>query len=270
MKYKIVFITIIILIFPFILYKISSIGNPVAVYCEKLGYKYVTVYNSTTGSYEGYCCVDNKTCFEGYNFYYGVVGAEYSACAKFGYNYIFENDTLFCIVNGTKVYPFELVGDLAVGGTFLSNNTFNKTNETCNSILDCPNTPWLVPSCSRINYPCFNPPHILPGYNESQLKSICDNTSKSWYKNPYGVNLTQQYLEAKEKCNGTLEVTCFGEFICHNETTMREGSLVANINISKENLVENKTKHNILLLLGLLVSFIVVGIIIYKYIIRKE
>ena len=65
---------------------VISIGNPAAVYCtEVMGYDY-RIENDAEGGQRGFCVLpDNQEC-EQWDFYAGSCGADYSYCAREGYD----------------------------------------------------------------------------------------------------------------------------------------------------------------------------------------
>ena len=58
-----------------------GIGNPSAVYCKKLGYRYV-IENTPEGQ-RGICIFDGEKC-DAWEFLKGTCGLEYTFCAKHG------------------------------------------------------------------------------------------------------------------------------------------------------------------------------------------
>ncbi len=62
----------------------SSVGipDPSAVYCEKLGYKYI-IENLPGGGQRGVCIFNSEKC-DTWDFFEGKCGLEYTFCAKHG------------------------------------------------------------------------------------------------------------------------------------------------------------------------------------------
>lgn len=60
---------------------IVAINNPSAVYCEELGYDFIS--EKTSSGDVGFCLVEGNK-FNAWDFFYGKVGQEYSYCASIG------------------------------------------------------------------------------------------------------------------------------------------------------------------------------------------
>jgi putative hemolysin len=59
--------------------------NPVAVYCEKMGYKYQIDYDNN-GNQKGFCILPDDSKIDAWDFYKGEIKKEYSYCARNGYS----------------------------------------------------------------------------------------------------------------------------------------------------------------------------------------
>lgn len=99
---------------------VSALKNPSAVYCEELGYEYITA-TTPDGGKVGLCVLPNNQTVSAWWFLKGKVGQEYSYCKKEGYeiktvidnekcSYIFSSECALCILpNGTEVEVAELM-----------------------------------------------------------------------------------------------------------------------------------------------------------------
>lgn len=73
--------------------------NPSAVYCEELGYNYVT--ESTPEGQRGLCELPNGEAVSAWDFLKGKVAQEYSYCQQQGYEMRTVKDTETCMQFGT-------------------------------------------------------------------------------------------------------------------------------------------------------------------------
>ena len=69
---------------------ISALSNPSAVYCESLGYNYIS--NSIPDGEVGICEVSENVKLNAWDFFEGKIGQQYSYCAKNGYSTKTIND----------------------------------------------------------------------------------------------------------------------------------------------------------------------------------
>jgi putative hemolysin len=97
---------------------VSAALNPAAVYCDSLGYKYVT--ESTEKGDFGYCMLDGNRKVDAWKFIQGEIAPEKSYCARKGYNLKVVND---CDVCGKRL----LTGSCAV--CVLANGTEQEVTE---------------------------------------------------------------------------------------------------------------------------------------------
>ena len=93
---------------------VKGIANPAAVYCKDLGYDYKIV--NTDNGQKGTCLFPDGTTCDAWNFYAGICGSKYSACAKYGYDTktitngrnSFSPEYSSCIMNNGKEIPGEI------------------------------------------------------------------------------------------------------------------------------------------------------------------
>ncbi|MEA1937314.1 MAG: DUF333 domain-containing protein [Patescibacteria group bacterium] len=62
---------------------VSGMSNPASVYCDELGYKYVV--KETADGQRGFCQLPDGSTVDGWKFFTGEEGREYSYCKKHGY-----------------------------------------------------------------------------------------------------------------------------------------------------------------------------------------
>jgi putative hemolysin len=72
----------------------AAMVNPAAVYCQQLGYRYIT--ESTPGGDFGYCVLPDGTKTDAWEFFAGSAGGNYGACTKAGYRQEVSSDPQFC------------------------------------------------------------------------------------------------------------------------------------------------------------------------------
>jgi len=267
---------LLITIFLALLYNIHSIRNPIAVYCEYGGGTY---YTNDTGSY----CIINNTYFDALQYFENNVPPEYSFCAHYGLIYV--NSSYCKYPNGTLVSPYTLIPPSAYQDLIIP--TENQT--VCDSLLNCPNTPWYYPQCSSQIYPCFDPPYIPPSYlsgNESyqQLLSYYRNFYScgycpenlsfqgNWFRCPYNYSLNQLYQEFLQKCPppNIVRISCTGVFECINQTKI---NLTNNLTNNNQQLIypqpnvsiNNKNNVNLILPTAIVIIIVIIGLFILLY-----
>jgi putative hemolysin len=98
---------------------VSALMNPSAVYCEELGYEYITI--NTEKGVRGLCVLPNDRIVSAWWFLEGKVAQEYSYCKKAGHEIktvrdsetckrIFTDECAVCILeDGTEVEVSELM-----------------------------------------------------------------------------------------------------------------------------------------------------------------
>jgi len=69
----------------------SQIANPSKVYCEELGYEYMTV-TETNGGQRGICKFSRNIECNSWDFFNGKCGQEYSYCEKHGGSIFTSNE----------------------------------------------------------------------------------------------------------------------------------------------------------------------------------
>ena len=73
----------IIILFSFLIpFSVLAVRNPAALYCQRLGYKYV-IKSTPEGQY-GVCELPNNKSCKAWEFLWGECGKEYSYCSKIG------------------------------------------------------------------------------------------------------------------------------------------------------------------------------------------
>ncbi|MCF7862148.1 DUF333 domain-containing protein [Candidatus Woesearchaeota archaeon] len=82
---------IVLLVIIFTMSAVQAMKNPAAVYCESMGYQYVTENQF------GQCKITETEKYDAFEFYTGEKGVEYNYCAVNGYEYVVENETIFCL-----------------------------------------------------------------------------------------------------------------------------------------------------------------------------
>lgn len=92
-------VTIVLLLLGIVNTPATAIANPAAVYCEALGYKYVT--ESTPEGERGLCQLPNGEAVSAWDFLKGKVAQEYSYCQQNGYQIKTVKDTETCMKFGT-------------------------------------------------------------------------------------------------------------------------------------------------------------------------
>jgi putative hemolysin len=115
--------------------------NPAKVYCEELGYEYLTVSDSE-GSERGYCqLISSKV--DAWDFLKGIEASDESYCSKEGYGIktisdgekcssIFSLDCAVCLNNGKETEVTELMGLSFEEGTCGDNKcTLTESYLTC-------------------------------------------------------------------------------------------------------------------------------------------
>lgn len=271
---KIFFLLIII----FFLFSIRSL-NIYQLYCQYGGGIY---YVNSTGEF----CIVNGIAFNAIDYYNNLVPPQYSFCSHFNSTLIEENITIdnytlevyYCkFANGTLISPYQIFSE------FIRNLT--TTQSTCSNILQCPNTPWEVPQCSDIPYPCFNPPYIpynlyngnktlyqqtLYVYRQEFGCGKC-NSYDPWYVCPYNYSLNELYQQFLKKCPppNIVEINCYGEFTCINTSQNYTSPYQQISEIIEENEMEeiNNTTNNNNFIIPVIITIIViiVGLIILLY-----
>jgi len=75
---------------------VQALPNPAAVYCDKMGYEYKTIYNENG---ENGACVfeDNEKCDE-WDFLKGKCGHEHSFCSKNGFGIKVKDNQVYCVI----------------------------------------------------------------------------------------------------------------------------------------------------------------------------
>jgi len=254
---------------------IYSMRNPIAVYCEYGGGIY---YTNSTGSY----CIINNTYFDALQYFKNNVPPEYSLCAHYGLIYV--NSSYCKYPNGTLVNPYTLIPPSAYQDMIISPE--NKTS--CNSLLNCSNTPWYYPPCSNQIYPCFDPPYIPPYYllgNESYqtvllyyskfyLCGYCpENLSfeGNWFRCPYNYSLNQLYQEFIQKCPppNIVHISCTGVFKCINQTEINLANNLTNNNqqliYPQPNISTNNNNINLTLPMAIVIVVVIIGLLMLLY-----
>jgi len=82
-KYNTIITSFIILIGCGFAVQVFGIANPAAVYCEELGYKYII--KETKDGQIGFCQFPDGVAIDGWKFFAGEEGKEYSYCQRQGY-----------------------------------------------------------------------------------------------------------------------------------------------------------------------------------------
>lgn len=114
-----------------------GIGNPAAIYCDELGYQYIV--KETAGGQRGFCQFPNGSIVDGWQFFVGENGQDYSYCKKQGYEIKtitgkqckYASKCAVCVLeNKTEIEVAELM-KLNLSSTL---SPWNPTKSTTNSI----------------------------------------------------------------------------------------------------------------------------------------
>ncbi|AMM41862.1 protein containing DUF333 [Candidatus Desulfofervidus auxilii] len=127
-----------------------ALKNPAAVYCEALGYEYITFYEEK--GIRGACKLPNNP-VDAWDFLKGKVAQEYSYCVRQGYEMktikdakkcasVYLDECAVCVLeDGTEVEVTELMG-LNFAETACGDGTCGLPENYANCPEDCPSGGW--------------------------------------------------------------------------------------------------------------------------------
>jgi hypothetical protein len=132
-----------ILLLAFLAPPTAGMLNPAAVYCGALGYRYVT--ESTLEGDFGYCILPDGTKADSWEFFGGVQGKEYGACARSGYRQEPSSDPTLCpfaqcavcILPAGTLIPADILLNLRYEETSCGDGTCGTGEDAIYCPLDC-------------------------------------------------------------------------------------------------------------------------------------
>jgi putative hemolysin len=121
----------------------SAMLNPAAVYCDALGHRYVT--QSTREGDFGYCILPDGTKADAWEFFAGLEGQKFGACAEAGYRQETSSDPLLCpfsrcavcIMPGGTRMPAARLLNLSYAETSCGDGTCGNGEDAVSCPADC-------------------------------------------------------------------------------------------------------------------------------------